>query len=536
MATDWTDYYKRVLANPTARPEAKAEAMLKLGLVPPAAAPQPATLPPTQTTATTLTAASTSPKTTTTQSTSSGLRTDVSIVDYLKSIGQPSDFVSRKKLAEQYGIKDYRGTAEQNIQLLALLKSGQKPTAGGASTTGGTPEGGVATTPPAETTITDPYQQFLQRMNQLLAAYERTLQATPPTTGLTPEERGIYEKTTEELRKRYEKALQDLERKHQQEQQRLIARYAAAGFSEPGILAGPMAGVPGVVTQALGEERERQARERATLEQAAAGDVLAAQQALAEAERRAREEEYNRWLKEQQQRLENLLKQAELYETVYQLQMPQFQIKEVGGRIYRIDQNTGKIENITPPEVEQQIRQKEILERRKIEVNPLTGDVFVIDENTEEIRRIGNIGATKEGATTRSGVSLFTDIAIEKVKDLLKDVSDWTVGIKSKPLRMIPGTKAFYFKAKLESLKSDLAFSVLSALRETSKSGGALGQVSNYEEEMLKSALGALNLDLNPDQFKEQLNRVLQILQEIPIKLQSAQQLDQAMDPLGLLK
>jgi hypothetical protein len=39
-------------------------------------------------------------------------------------------------------------------------------------------------------------------MNQLLAAYEKTLQATPPTTGLTPEERGIYEQTTEELREK----------------------------------------------------------------------------------------------------------------------------------------------------------------------------------------------------------------------------------------------------------------------------------------------------------------------------------------------
>jgi exonuclease VII large subunit len=92
-----------------------------------------------------------------------------------------------------------------------------------------------------------------------------------------------------------------------------------------------MAGVPGIVTQALGEERERQARERATLEQAAAGDILAAQQALAEAERRAREEEYNRWLKEQQQRLENLLKQAGLYETIYEAMAPER--FTVGGRI-----------------------------------------------------------------------------------------------------------------------------------------------------------------------------------------------------------
>jgi len=44
-----------------------------------------------------------------------------SIVDYLESIGQPSDLKSRTRLAQEYEIEDYRGTAEQNLQLLLLL-------------------------------------------------------------------------------------------------------------------------------------------------------------------------------------------------------------------------------------------------------------------------------------------------------------------------------------------------------------------------------------------------------------------------------
>lgn len=47
------------------------------------------------------------------------------IVDYLKEQGQPSSFSDRKKLAEQYGIKNYKGTADQNIELLRLVKEGQ---------------------------------------------------------------------------------------------------------------------------------------------------------------------------------------------------------------------------------------------------------------------------------------------------------------------------------------------------------------------------------------------------------------------------
>ena len=54
-----------------------------------------------------------------------------SIVDYLKSIGQDSSFANRKKLAAQYGISNYTGTAAQNLELLNKLKNGA--TSGGAS-------------------------------------------------------------------------------------------------------------------------------------------------------------------------------------------------------------------------------------------------------------------------------------------------------------------------------------------------------------------------------------------------------------------
>lgn len=46
-----------------------------------------------------------------------------SIVDYLNTTGQASDFSSRKKLAESSGISNYMGSADQNIQLLNTLKA-----------------------------------------------------------------------------------------------------------------------------------------------------------------------------------------------------------------------------------------------------------------------------------------------------------------------------------------------------------------------------------------------------------------------------
>lgn len=46
-----------------------------------------------------------------------------SIVSYLNSIGQPSSFSARAELAKDKGITNYRGTAEQNLRLLNMLRS-----------------------------------------------------------------------------------------------------------------------------------------------------------------------------------------------------------------------------------------------------------------------------------------------------------------------------------------------------------------------------------------------------------------------------
>ena len=47
---------------------------------------------------------------------------DYSIVDFLDSKGYDTSFASRAKLANDYGINDYRGTKTQNLQLLNILK------------------------------------------------------------------------------------------------------------------------------------------------------------------------------------------------------------------------------------------------------------------------------------------------------------------------------------------------------------------------------------------------------------------------------
>lgn len=59
----------------------------------------------------------------------------VSLVDYLKAQGKPFSYASRAKLAAQYGITNYSGTAAQNLALLSKLKNGVQPTQSTSTTT-----------------------------------------------------------------------------------------------------------------------------------------------------------------------------------------------------------------------------------------------------------------------------------------------------------------------------------------------------------------------------------------------------------------
>lgn len=52
---------------------------------------------------------------------------NVSLVDYMKQKGMDASFANRAKLAKQYGITNYEGTAAQNLALLAKLQANEKP-------------------------------------------------------------------------------------------------------------------------------------------------------------------------------------------------------------------------------------------------------------------------------------------------------------------------------------------------------------------------------------------------------------------------
>lgn len=76
-----------------------------------------------------------------------------------------------------------------------------------------------------------------------------------------------------------------------------------------------------------------------------------------------------------------------------------------------------------------------------------------------------------------------------------------------------PGSDAANASALLDTLKSQVGFSVLQAMRDASKTGGALGAISDKENLMLQNNLAALSTSQSPEQMRQSLKNILQYVE-----------------------
>lgn len=299
----------------------------------------------------------------------SQLNTETSIVDYLKSIGQDSSLPARAELGKQYGIDYSKSTtnyAAENMQLLNALKSGGVSVGAGAGA-GGTP---LPPTPPDTTPTTpttppppgfDPYALYRQELVKLQTQLQQ------PQKTLTPEEQALYDQMTKQTTDIYTQAMADLVRQQEQEKQRLVGRYAAMGFSEPGIISGEVGAPPGVVTKALQELGQAQQRDIAQMESQKALGLTAIQQAQAEALRRA-QEQASQTYNQQLNTLMNALKDI-MYPQIY----------SAGNQFYRYNPATGQIENVSPEDMVVQGIGKESFSTPQVADD---GTVYMVDYST----------------------------------------------------------------------------------------------------------------------------------------------------------
>lgn len=104
-------------------------------------------------------------------------------------------------------------------------------------------------------------------------------------------------------------------------------------------------------------------------------------------------------------------------------------------------------------------------------------------------------------------------------------------------------------RSLLDSIRANVGFDKLQAMRAASPTGGALGQVSERENTLLQSALGSLEQSQTASQFRRNLQRVRDIygeivnpqisdltdaqLVDIDLKRLSAEQLQEYLDRVG---
>jgi hypothetical protein len=97
---------------------------------------------------------------------------------------------------------------------------------------------------------------------------------------------------------------------------------------------------------------------------------------------------------------------------------------------------------------------------------------------------------------------------IDRALKILKDSPTFTAGIGGSLLSGVPGTGARDFKALVDTVRANVGFDKLQAMREASPTGGALGQVAVQEIAYLQATIANLEQSQSPEQLEDNLRRV----------------------------
>lgn len=180
----------------------------------------------------------------------------------------------------------------------------------------------------------------------------------------------------------------------------------------------------------------------------------------------------------------------------------------VGNRMF--DKDTGQY--INPTEIVKQVKDDYIIKELK------DGSVVRLNKSTGETQEVDlpNASASTKEEDARVFAKLQSDLAttdmtlgtIEEAMNLAGVAGLDYAGRKN--LAGFLGGDARILQAKLRTISANLAFDRLTKMRNESKTGGALGQVSNIELELLKGSIASLDLlaGASPEELRVGLEKV----------------------------
>jgi hypothetical protein len=137
---------------------------------------------------------------------------------------------------------------------------------------------------------------------------------------------------------------------------------------------------------------------------------------------------------------------------------------------------------------------------------------------TKKEKELSDAEAKKYKAFDQQFAKISDMDAIIGEADKLIDQS--TAGLVGKFAGKVPGTDAYNLQEKIKTIQSNLGFAELQAMRDSSPTGGALGQVAVKEIEFLQATIASLDQGQSPKQLKENLGKISKSYKRLKAALQ----------------
>lgn len=200
---------------------------------------------------------------------------------------------------------------------------------------------------------------------------------------------------------------------------------------------------------------------------------------------------------------------------------PKYQ--DVGGQLVDMNPNTkaAAINKTQSPEslASNQVtrRGQDMVDARSKEVNVAgkapAGYRYAPDGQTLQAIPGGPADTKNEQATEAQrvrdeGYLGKANLVLDKVDEALNKTGFLTSGLTGKSLSLVPGTGAYDLDKTVETIKANLGFQELAAMRASSPTGGALGAIAVKELEFLQSAVSSLDVGQSEGQQKSNLMKV----------------------------
>lgn len=216
------------------------------------------------------------------------------------------------------------------------------------------------------------------------------------------------------------------------------------------------------------------------------------------------------------------------------------QYKEVGGRLVRIDGDSVKEAYAPPAKSVHQVGQtRELKSGRRILTQEFDGSgwktISTSDMDKPESKggpaapagyRWNASGglepipggpadakagkeAEKEAAMRQAGIGR-AEMVLGQIEEAIQSAGPTTTGTIGAIARNIPATDAYNLNKVVDSIKANIGFAELQAMRQASPTGGALGQVAVQELNSLQSVLGSLDTAQSQQQLERNLYKAQQ--------------------------